>query len=45
VVYEKLGRYIEDNELIAATPDSPFRPEPDADADVWSTPCEVDAQA
>jgi len=37
-------RYIKDNELIAATPDPPSRPEPDPEADVWSTPGEADAQ-
>ncbi|HEV3190292.1 MAG TPA: hypothetical protein VGY54_07330 [Polyangiaceae bacterium] len=36
-------RYIRDNELIASTPDP--TPEPDAEADVWSTPGEADAQA
>jgi hypothetical protein len=50
-------RYIEDKELIAATPEElPLEPEPDADVppaaepaaepgDVWSTPGEADGQA
>jgi hypothetical protein len=40
-------RYIKDNELIAASPDAvpPSKPEPDPEADVWSTPGDVDAQA
>jgi hypothetical protein len=40
-------RYIEDHELIAATPEAtpPAKPEPDADEDVWSTPNETGMQA
>jgi hypothetical protein len=40
-------RYIQDNEMIAATPDKPSPPEPDPDdgADIWSTPDEAGTQS
>jgi hypothetical protein len=40
-------RYIHENERIASTPDAPApsKAEPDAEADVWSTPSEAGTQA